>query len=104
MEKIALPERPDWPDTAKAHGFTFADMHGEPYWDETSAYVFTMDEIEVGVMPFRGLRAAHSRVDCDRLTVYADARRLCSTPATSTGSVSRLDLVIQKPTRGYVTM
>ncbi|MCJ8141161.1 glutathionylspermidine synthase family protein [Falsirhodobacter halotolerans] len=49
MEKIALPERADWPETARAHGFTFADMHGEPYWDETSAYRFTLEEIETGI-------------------------------------------------------
>ncbi|MBK4216284.1 glutathionylspermidine synthase family protein [Paracoccus caeni] len=46
MEKIDLPERPDWRDTAKEVGFTFADMHGEPYWDETSAYRFSLREIE----------------------------------------------------------
>lgn len=46
MDKITLPERPDWRDTAKELGFTFADMHGEPYWDETSAYRFTLAQIE----------------------------------------------------------
>ena len=46
MQKITLPERPHWRDTAKEVGFTFADMHGEPYWDETSAYRFTLRQIE----------------------------------------------------------
>lgn len=46
MEKLTLPERPDWRETAKETGFTFADMHGEPYWDETSAYAFTLAEVE----------------------------------------------------------
>ena len=46
MQKITLPERPDWRDTAKEVGFTFADMHGEPYWDETTAYEFTLAQIE----------------------------------------------------------
>lgn len=46
MQKITLPERPDWRDTAKEAGFTFADMHGEPYWDESSAYRFTLRQIE----------------------------------------------------------
>lgn len=46
MDKITLPERPDWRATAKEAGFTFADMHGEPYWDETSAYRFTLRQIE----------------------------------------------------------
>lgn len=46
MQKITLPERPHWRDQAKDVGFTFADMHGEPYWDETSAYAFSLDQIE----------------------------------------------------------
>lgn len=46
MDKIDLPERPDWRDEAEKLGFTFADMGGEPYWDETSAYRFTLRQIE----------------------------------------------------------
>ncbi|QFS83249.1 Putative acid--amine ligase YgiC [Roseivivax sp. THAF40] len=46
MQKITLPERPHWRDHAKEVGFTFADMHGAPYWDETSAYAFTLEQIE----------------------------------------------------------
>ena len=46
MEKRTLPERPGWREEAETLGFTFADMGGEPYWDETSAYAFTLSEIE----------------------------------------------------------
>lgn len=46
LQKITLPERPQWRDHAKEVGFTFADMHGEPYWDETSAYALSLDQIE----------------------------------------------------------
>lgn len=46
MQKISLPERPEWRARAQELGFTFADMDGEPYWDETSAYRFTLREIE----------------------------------------------------------
>lgn len=46
MQKVALPERDDWRAEAQELGFTFADMHGEPYWDETSAYHFSLREIE----------------------------------------------------------
>ncbi|WP_103173051.1 glutathionylspermidine synthase family protein [Paracoccus sp. SY] len=46
MQKITLPERPNWRDTAREVGFTFADMHGEPYWDESSAYRFSLRQIE----------------------------------------------------------
>lgn len=46
MQKTTFPERPHWRTHAEEVGFTFADMHGEPYWDETSAYAFTLDQIE----------------------------------------------------------
>lgn len=46
MQRVAMAERPDWKAAADAQGFRFHSMHGEPYWDETSAYVFTLDEIE----------------------------------------------------------
>ncbi len=46
MHRTVLPERPHWRDHAQEVGFTFADMHGEPYWDETSAYAFSLEQIE----------------------------------------------------------
>ncbi|MEH7829146.1 glutathionylspermidine synthase family protein [Gemmobacter denitrificans] len=46
MQRISLPERPDWRAKAADLGFTFADMHGEPYWDESSAYRFTLAQVE----------------------------------------------------------
>ena len=49
MDKVSLPERPGWRDRAAELGFTFADMGGEPYWDESSAYRFTLQEVEEGI-------------------------------------------------------
>lgn len=46
MDRVTLPERPDWRAEAERLGFTFADMHGAPYWDESSAYRFTLAEVE----------------------------------------------------------
>lgn len=46
MQRIDLPERPNWKESAKKDGFHFHSMHGAPYWDETSAYRFTAAEIE----------------------------------------------------------
>jgi glutathionylspermidine synthase len=46
MERIALAERPNWKETAEEAGFMFHTMYGEPYWDESSAYAFTLDQIE----------------------------------------------------------
>jgi glutathionylspermidine synthase len=46
MKRIEMAERPDWKKTAEEQGFTFHSMHGEPYWDETSAYEFSLSQIE----------------------------------------------------------
>jgi glutathionylspermidine synthase len=46
MELLKLPERPNWRDRARDLGFNFADMYGEPYWDEGHVWRFTMDQIE----------------------------------------------------------
>ncbi|MFV0409205.1 MAG: glutathionylspermidine synthase family protein [Paracoccus sp. (in: a-proteobacteria)] len=49
MDKISLPERPDWRAQAEELGFTFADMGGAPYWEESSAYRFSLAEIETRI-------------------------------------------------------
>jgi hypothetical protein len=41
MDRIVLGARPDWEEKAKEAGFTFAEMHGEPYWSEDTVYVGT---------------------------------------------------------------
>jgi glutathionylspermidine synthase len=46
MRRVRLGERPGWRETARRHGFTFHTLDGAPYWDETHAYAFTLDEIE----------------------------------------------------------
>lgn len=46
MRRVELAERADWKQTAKEQGFTFHSMHGVPYWDETSAYEFSLAQIE----------------------------------------------------------
>jgi glutathionylspermidine synthase len=46
MQRITLPERPDWRDKANAVGFGFHEMYGEPYWMEGAAYSFSLQEIE----------------------------------------------------------
>ena len=38
--------RPDWQKKAKAFGFKFHTMHGQPYWDESAYYQFTLKQIE----------------------------------------------------------
>ncbi|MBY5662579.1 glutathionylspermidine synthase family protein [Rhizobium leguminosarum] len=49
MKRITLPARPDWIDTARAVGFGFHVMYGEPYWLDDAAYTFTLDEIEMQI-------------------------------------------------------
>ena len=46
MHRRALPERPDWRDKAKALGFGFHEMYGEPYWVDDACYSFTLEQIE----------------------------------------------------------
>jgi glutathionylspermidine synthase len=46
LELIALGARPDWEDKAREAGFTFAEMHGEPYWSEETVYAFSLSEVE----------------------------------------------------------
>ena len=46
MRRLALGERPDWRASARANGFTFHTLDGAPYWDESHAYAFTLEEIE----------------------------------------------------------
>ena len=46
MQRIACAERPDWREHAAEVGFDFNTIDGEPYWDESAYYGFTLDEIE----------------------------------------------------------
>lgn len=46
MERIAVQEREDWRETAETHGFSFHSLDGDPYWDESAYYKFTLAEIE----------------------------------------------------------
>jgi len=46
MDRIDIPERPDWREQANALGFRFHSIGGAPYWDESACYRFTLAEIE----------------------------------------------------------
>lgn len=46
MLRIPIVERPDWRQRAKEFGFTFHTLYGEPYWDESAYYQFTLRQIE----------------------------------------------------------
>ncbi|TFZ58437.1 glutathionylspermidine synthase family protein [Methylorubrum sp. Q1] len=46
MRRIACGERPGWREIAGDAGFAFHTIDGEPYWDETHAYAFTLAETE----------------------------------------------------------
>ncbi|MDB5683961.1 MAG: hypothetical protein JWM38_1722 [Sphingomonas bacterium] len=51
MRRIHLDPRPDWRAKADAIGFVYHDTAGEPYWDEGTAYAFTLREIEEDIEP-----------------------------------------------------
>ncbi|MEO5559854.1 MAG: glutathionylspermidine synthase family protein [Dokdonella sp.] len=46
MQRIAISERPDWRASAERLGFQFHTIDGDPYWDESAYYAFTLAEIE----------------------------------------------------------
>jgi glutathionylspermidine synthase len=46
MQRIDMPERPEWRALADEVGFRFHSPDGETYWDETRAYRFSLQEIE----------------------------------------------------------
>ncbi|WP_419174270.1 glutathionylspermidine synthase family protein [Desulfosediminicola sp.] len=46
MFRIPIAPRPDWERTAHNLGFKFHTLYGEPYWDETAYYQFTLEQIE----------------------------------------------------------
>lgn len=49
MKRITIAERSDWRDKARAVGFGFHEMYGEPYWVDDAAYVFSLEEIETRI-------------------------------------------------------
>ena len=49
MQRLILPERPDWQAKADSLGFTWHHMSGEPYWTDDVAYALTLQEVEEGI-------------------------------------------------------
>ena len=49
MLRIPCKERQDWRQLADNYGFHFHTMYGEPYWDESAYYQFTLEQIESGL-------------------------------------------------------
>ncbi|MGV3578454.1 glutathionylspermidine synthase family protein [Brevundimonas sp.] len=49
MQRLILPERPDWQAEAERLGFTWHHISGEPYWTDEVAYAFTLDQVEEGI-------------------------------------------------------
>ncbi|MCC2614921.1 glutathionylspermidine synthase family protein [Aestuariibacter halophilus] len=46
MLRLPIAERPDWQVRAREYGFHFHTMHGQPYWDESAYYRFSLQQIE----------------------------------------------------------
>jgi glutathionylspermidine synthase len=51
MRRVALTPREGWRVQADAIGFVYHDTAGDPYWDESAAYAFTLREIEEDIEP-----------------------------------------------------
>jgi glutathionylspermidine synthase len=46
MQRHSIPPRHDWRDRARTLGFSYAEIAGEPYWDETACWEFSADEVD----------------------------------------------------------
>ncbi len=46
MLRRRITERAGWRALAADYGFNFHTMYGEPYWDESTCYQFSLDQIE----------------------------------------------------------
>ncbi|MDU0355947.1 glutathionylspermidine synthase family protein [Paraglaciecola aquimarina] len=46
MLRLDIKERNNWQRKAGDYGFKFHTMYGEPYWDESAYYQFTLQQIE----------------------------------------------------------
>jgi glutathionylspermidine synthase len=46
VKRVSSPPRFDWKETARTCGFRFHTIEGDPYWDESARYEFSLTEIE----------------------------------------------------------
>ncbi|MEW5250036.1 glutathionylspermidine synthase family protein [Microbulbifer sp. 2201CG32-9] len=46
MLRLPIGERPRWQERAREFGFHFHTMYGQPYWDESAYYQFSLEQIE----------------------------------------------------------
>ena len=46
MQRLPIAPRPDWKDQAQQLGFQFHTIDGEPYWEESAYYAFTLRQVE----------------------------------------------------------
>ena len=47
MKRIPITPRPDWQRKVESVGLTFHTLEtGQPYWDESACYVFSLAEID----------------------------------------------------------
>lgn len=46
MFRISSPVRENWQTKAEEYGFHFHTLYGQPYWDESAYYQFTLQQIE----------------------------------------------------------
>jgi glutathionylspermidine synthase len=51
MRRLQLTPRSDWQAKADAVGFVYHHTEGQAYWDESAAYAFTLDQVELDLEP-----------------------------------------------------
>jgi len=51
LRRVQIQQRPDWKQQAERLGFHFHTIDGEPYWDESVYYAFSLQQIEQDLEP-----------------------------------------------------
>ncbi len=46
MKRYSIPPRANWQAIVESQGFYFHTVKGEPYWDESAYYTFSMNEVD----------------------------------------------------------
>lgn len=80
MRRLDMQARPNFEARAKELGFDFHTQDGQPYWDESACYAFTLAEIERDLEAPTGELAALCLELVDRVVSDEQALRLLQIP------------------------
>ena len=109
MQRLTLEPRADRRERARRMGFAFADIAGEPYWDETACYRFTEAEIDTlqdidrllgSMRSTRSDRIDAMQADLDGLAISAQALAARLAPELATQPAPEIALALAQQLEG----